>query len=174
MIINYFCFSLTNLWKALEKVLFVVFKKPIPLKIGVKTNNYNEIVMNEGKDDNEDFFCFPSSWFYKGSGSKMDGNTVKLAFDILEKREQKKEEEKEAEEKEKKRLTDSTNAFKGNLAELERETKKMREKMRKDEEAKHCLLNWMNDINRNLAKLKRSKCFRHDIRFYSLRRSRSM
>lgn len=97
-----------NLWQHFAKILFNVFKKEIPHLIRFKPNDNNQIIIKK-----ENVRWCLSDWFYKGSGWKMDGKVVKLAFDILEKREQ-----KHTEEEEKKRFTDWMDVITEKLGQL--------------------------------------------------------
>lgn len=85
----------------MPRFLFLVFRKEIPHSIRVKPNDKNKIIIEKECAENETMQWFPSKFFYKSSGSKMDGNVIKLALKILEMREHEKTEEKE-----KKRLID--------------------------------------------------------------------
>lgn len=96
-----------NLWQHFAKILFHVFKKEVPHLIRVKPNDNNQIIIEREKAENEIMRS------YKGSGLKMDGKVVKLASDILEKRQQ-----KVTEDKEKKRLIEWMDVISEKLGQL--------------------------------------------------------
>lgn len=87
--------SYMDFWKIVPWMLSQVFRKKNPHLIGVKPNDNNQIIIKNDDVENETSQWIFFKCFYKVSGSKMDKEVVKLAFEILEMREKKKIEEKE-------------------------------------------------------------------------------